>query len=102
MASDQFGYSTQAAPDTAVITSLHDISVDLSTFRRNGVAATSGVYDKGTGNFGNYALYIGRRGGTTLPFNGRIYSLTILGRTATAAEITAAESYAAGKCGVTL
>jgi hypothetical protein len=100
--SEMAGYSTVAAPDLAVITGLHDISGDLSTFRRNGVAGTSGIADKGTGNFGNYALYISRRGGTTLPFNGRIYSLTVLGRTATALEIAAAESYVAGKTGVVL
>ncbi|MBP9131497.1 MAG: hypothetical protein KBF50_14610, partial [Steroidobacteraceae bacterium] len=65
-------------------------------------SGTSGTGEKGTGTFGNYPLYIGRRGGSSLPFSGRIYSLTILGRTANAAEITEAESYAAEKTGVVL
>lgn len=94
-----FGYSTQAAPDTAVITSLHDISGDLSTFRRNGVAATSSTDNKGTGNFGNYALYIGRRGGTTLPFKGNLYPIIIRGALSSAEEIAAAEAYVNSKTG---
>ena len=100
--SSQMAYITETGPATAVIATTHDISGDLTTLRKNGVAATSATGNKGLGNFGNYALYIGRRAGASVPLNGNIYSLTILGRTATAAEITAAESYAAGKCGVTL
>jgi hypothetical protein len=53
----------------------------------------------GTGNFGNYPLYIGRRGGTTLPFNGRIYSFLVLGRTATATEITNTETWISNEMG---
>jgi len=60
----------QAAPNYAVVTSTHDIAGDLSTIRRNGVAGTSGVADKGTGNFLAYPAYIYGRGGTSLPFNG--------------------------------
>lgn len=90
------------APDTAVLTVTHDISGDLSTIRRNGAAGTSATGDKGAGNFGNYPLYIGQRGGSSLPFNGRIYSLIVLGRTATAAEITATEAWVANKTGVQL
>ncbi len=52
--------------------------------------------------FQNAPLYIGSRAGTTFFANGRIYSLTVLGRTATALEIAAAEAYVAGKSGVTL
>ena len=100
--SSQMAYITEAGPATAVIATTHDISGDLTTLRKNGVAATSATGNKGLGNFGNYVLYIGRRAGASVPLNGNIYSLTVLGRTATAAEITAAESYAAGKCGVTL
>lgn len=64
-----------AAPDTAVITGLGDISGDRTTVRRNGVPATSATGDQGTGNYGSYPLYIGRRNGSTIPFNGRIYGL---------------------------
>lgn len=85
----------------AVITGLGDISGDSSIVRLNGTATTASG-DQGTGNYGNYALYIGARAGPTLPFVGFMYSLTVLGRTATAGEITSAESYVAGKGGVTL
>ena len=74
--------------------------------RMNGVAAAlpnvSGT-DGGTGNFGNYPLYIGRRANTNIPFNGRDYGIIIVGKTASATEITNTESYlAANTSGVTL
>lgn len=88
------------APDTAVITALHDISGDSSIIRRNGVAYAAGVADKGTGNFLAYPLYIGRRGGTTLPFNGRIYGLIVrFGANLTADQITQTETWINSKTG---
>lgn len=44
-------------------------------------------------NFGNYPLYIGRRGGTTLPFNGHLYSLIVRGAQSTAQQIASAETW---------
>jgi hypothetical protein len=67
--------------------------------RINAVTPTlvsSGI-EAGTGNFSNNPLYIGRRSGTTFPYNGRIYSLIVLGRTATAAEISNTETWVNGK-----
>jgi hypothetical protein len=90
------------APVKSVLTGLGDISGDSSILRSNGAIAASSATDQGTGNFGNYALYIGRRGGSSLPFNGRLYSMVVLGRTATADEIAQAETYVAAKTGVTL
>lgn len=98
----QIAYVTEAGPAVAVLSTTHDISGDLTTLRKNGVAATNSTADKGAGNFGNYPLYIGRRAGTSFPLSGNIYSLTVLGRTATAAEITAAEAYVAGKTGLSI
>jgi hypothetical protein len=71
----------------------------LSTLLRNGVAGTSGTGDKGAGNFGNYPLYIGSRAGTSLPFNGNLYSLIIRGAQSTDAQIAATESYSNSKTG---
>lgn len=51
----------------------------------------------GTGNFGNYPLYIGRRGGSSLPFNGRIYSLIVSGAATDAATITQTETWVNSK-----
>ena len=82
------------APTTNLLTGLGDISADQAILRINGVQMVNTTADQGTGNYGNYLTYIGNRGGTTLPLNGRIYfPLVVLGRTATATEITNMESY---------
>lgn len=90
------------APDTAVLTALHDISGDLSRLRRNGVAGTDSTADKGTGNFGNYAIYFGRRAGTSLPFNGYDYGFALFPVVKSGAGLTAIEAFMANRTGVTL
>ena len=90
---------TYVAPITNVVTATHDISGDSTTIRADGATAASGTGDKGTGNFGNYPLYIGRRGGTTLPFNGLLYGLIVRGAATTTATIQATETYMNGKTG---
>lgn len=91
------------ATDLAVISSTHDISGDLSTIRRNGVAGTNGTSDKGAGNFAAaQPLFVGRRGGASLPFNGRLFGLIVRGAVTSGAPLTDAETYMAGKTGVTL
>lgn len=55
--------------------------------------------DAGTGNYGNYPLYIGARAGSSLWFNGRIYGLIICGKQASASEITNTETYLNQKTG---
>ena len=54
---------------------------------------------QGTGNFGNYPLFIGARNNASFRFNGRIYSLAVLGRTATDAELASMEAWVNGKTG---
>ena len=93
---------TYKAPESAVLSASHSISGSLSRIRRNGVYGADGVSDKGTGNFGNYPLYIGRRGGVTAPFNGHLYSLIGIGRLTTDAETIALEKSIAKNTGVTL
>lgn len=88
-----------AAPDTAVITGIGDISGDSGIIRRNGVQISASAADQGTGNYANDIVYIGRRGGTTLPFNGRLYSLIVRGAETTAADITASETWVNSKTG---
>ena len=68
---------TGAAPDTAVLTATFDIAGDSTIIRRNGTAFAAGTVDQGTGNYGNYPLYLGRRGGTTAPYDGRLYGLIL-------------------------
>lgn len=88
-----------AAPITNVITGLADISGDTVTIRVDGTQIQQTTTDQGTGNYGNYPLYIGRREGTTLPLYGRLYSMIILGRAATTGEITDTETWVNGKTG---
>lgn len=56
----------------------------------------------GTGNFGNHPLYIGRRAGTGLAFNGPIYSLIGIGRLTIDSETSIIEKELAKRLGVTL
>jgi hypothetical protein len=89
-----------AAPHTAVLSGLFDIAGASRAGevipRINTVVSQSGgggAADTGTGNFGNYPLYIGRRGGSSLPFNDRLYSLIVRGALSTAAQIADTETW---------
>lgn len=96
------GMASSTQPDLCVLSATHDISGDLVRARRNGVYGTDDSTDKGTGNLGNYPLYIGRRGGTSSPANMNLYQLIIRGAAAPLADIQSAEAFAAGKTGVIL
>jgi hypothetical protein len=67
--------------------------------RLNGVVKSgagitwSGGANAGTGNFGNHALYIGARAGTSLFFKGKFYGMIIRGATSTAPQVTATEAW---------
>lgn len=100
----QISYSTDgAAPDSAVLSAQLDIAADRSILRRNAVSYAAGTGDQGTGNYLAYPLYLFRRGGTTLPFNGQCYGLVVrFGANLTTAQIQAAERYMASKTGITL
>ena len=84
------GYS---APITNIISGIDDISGDQAILRVNGSQAAISTADQGTGNFGNYPLYIGARAGTSLWFNGRLYGMVIAGKQASAAEIASIETF---------
>lgn len=71
---------TYKAPITNTITGIGDISSDICRLRVNGVQVAQSTTDQGTGKYGNYALYIGMRAGTSLPFNGEMTRLTIIGK----------------------
>lgn len=98
--------STFTSPITSVLMCLFDIAGAGRTTeifpRINGVIptlTTGGAEPAGGGNFGNYPLYIGRRGGTSLAFNGRIYSLIVRGAASSAQQITDTENYVNSKTG---
>ncbi len=90
-----------AAPDTAVLTGLGDISGDASMLRRNGALVQTATTDQGTGNFGSHTLYVGARGGASLFFNGNLYFLLIRGALTSGPQLTSLEQFAARKSGVT-
>lgn len=94
--------SGNAAPTTKVLTGQGDIAGDLNILRINGVEGARVTTDQGSGSYSNAALYIGRRGGSSLPFNGRLYGLIVVGRALTATEIASAERWMANRAGVTL
>ena len=70
-------------PKTFVFTSIGDTAGtpnDTALVRLNGTQSAISTADQGTGNYGNYPLYIGARAGTSLFFNGNLYQLVICGR----------------------
>ena len=92
-----------ASPVSIVLTGLGEISTYTAILRANGAQVAQNVTDQGTGNYGPNAIFIGRRAGTSLPFNGNIYGLTIrFGANLSAGQIAQAETYMAAKTGVTL
>ena len=91
-----------ATSASVVVSSVGDISGDVSKIRVNGGGYAVNVGDQGTGNYGNYPLYIGRRGGVALPFNGHIYGLIGIGKLVSDNEIVNIEKELAKRTGVTL
>lgn len=81
------------SPISAIASAVMDIAAPISTLRINGVVAQSSSASLGSGSLGNYPLYIGRRGGATLPFNGRIYGLLIRGAATSNSTINNVERY---------
>lgn len=99
-ASAIFGF---AAPITNTITGLGDISGDRATLRIDGAQAAQSTADQGTGNYLAYPLYLFRRGGTSLPFNGNFYGGIIrFGDNLPIETIEQTEAWMAAKTGVTL
>jgi hypothetical protein len=93
--------SSYASPLTNVLAAIYDISGLNTAIRANGSQVAQSSTSVGTGNYLAYPMYIGRRGGATLPFNGRIYSLIVRFATSnmTAAQIAQAEAWINQKTG---
>lgn len=86
-------------PITNVLTGIGNISGDVSSLRVNGVEAAATLTDQGTGNYGNYPLYFGRRGGANLPFSGFLYSMIVRGAASSVSQIDNTETWVNGKTG---
>lgn len=89
-----------AAPTTQVVSGIGNLSGPLTTIRTNGQLKMSSTTSLGGGTYGNYPLYIGRRNNATLPFNGNLYGLIIIGRLLTASEVVLCEQYMAQKASI--
>lgn len=87
------------APHTAVLCLKGDITAPAVEVRVNTSAITPTTSTQGTGNYGTFPLYIGRRGGGSAPLNGNLYSLIVRGAASTAQQITDTENYINSKTG---
>jgi hypothetical protein len=94
--------TTYTAPTTNVLTGQGKIATDLATLRADGAQVGTSATDQGTGNFGNHILYFGRRGGSSLPFNGKEHQTVIRSRLLSASELAKLETFTAAKTGVIL
>lgn len=91
-----YGY---AAPITNVLAMQTNIATPSLVARINGAQVVTNSTTQGTGNYGNYPLYIGRRNNASLPFNGRIYQMVVCGKTLSASELASTEAYVNSKTG---
>jgi hypothetical protein len=82
-----------AAPITNVLTGLGNISGDTSTLRVDGTQIAQSTIDQGPGNYTTQPLFIGARAGTSLFFNGHLYSLIVRGAQSSSGQITGAEAW---------
>lgn len=87
-----------AAPVTVIITATGDIPGSRDTLRVNSITSTS-ISTHGTGTYGNYPLFIGRRNNTVYPFNGRIYGFIVRGAASSTVEVAQTESWLNAKTG---
>lgn len=87
------GATNSPAPITRVVSNIGDISAPSLRNLVNGSQANIDTTSQGTGNFGNYPLYLGGRAGISNFFKGAVYQLFIVRGAVTAAEIAAANAY---------
>jgi hypothetical protein len=85
--------TTFTSPIGAVIVADADISSDSNNIRINGGAATAVTDDQGSGNYGNYPIYLFRRGGTANPFNGRFYGAVIRAGAISSSDVSNVTSF---------
>jgi hypothetical protein len=95
----QLDNSAYLSPITNVLTEIADISGDSVVMRLNGTQVATNTNDQGTGNYGNYPLFIGARNNASLYFNGWLTSLIVRGAQSTQSQIETTESWVNGKTG---
>lgn len=85
------------SPITNTVTGVGDISGPGVWASVNGARFETVTGSQGTGNYGNYPLYIGSKYGKSLRFNGHLYGLIVRGTQSTDAQIASVERYVNGK-----
>ena len=90
-----------AAPITIVITGQTSIATPSMSLRLNSNQVAISSSTLGTGNFGNYPLYLFARTGTGLFLNGQFYGAIIRGATTDQTSVIKAEKLMATKTGIT-
>ena len=91
-----------AAPISGVFYGYANIATPICTSQFNTGTVRNITTSQGTGNYGNHLLYVGKRGGSSLPFLGHLYSLVVTSRAMTTDEQTSVKSLIAKNVGVTL
>ena len=92
------------APISNVLSGLFDLGATTPNeikLKVNGVFTGTQTGDAGSGNFGNYPLYLFARAGTSLFLNGQFYGAIIRGAQSDTASVTQTENYMATKTGIT-
>ena len=91
-----------AAPISGVFYGYANITTPICSSYFNAGAMQSFTTSQGAANYGNHLLYIGRRGGASLPFAGHLYSLVVTSRAMTTDEQNSVKSLIAKNVGVTI
>jgi hypothetical protein len=89
--------ATFSSPISNVVTGLTDFALSSRTIRVNGQQRGISTSALGSTNFGNYPMFIGSRAGTSVFFNGHLYSLIIRGALTDASAIERTEKYVANR-----
>lgn len=85
-----------------VLTAGGKISAGTADARINGSLLKSSLTNQGTGSFGTFPLFVGRRANANFPFSGRLFGMACFNRILGSSEIATVESWMAAKAGVTL
>jgi len=93
------GATLGSGVDLAVIAATFDIAGDANSVYKNGAFVETSPSDLGTGNFGNYALFLGARNAASLRFNGRDYGFILRGAMTSGATLTSAITWMNSKTG---
>lgn len=89
------------APINNVLTAEDAILTPLAKLRVDGIQKASSSTTQGTGNFGNYPLYLFARNQVSLFFNGQFYGAIIRGAQSDTNSVVQTENYMAKQTGIT-